>query len=144
VRAVLIVPQEHLTTAAATGRAHGIGAVAITKQDPTAPKISIPRPITAASPRRSMPRSTMDDDVPVVTERTANGLPQRRRRTPVPPPRTRSVSAPAAKSPASDASEQGKEPPGMWLAAFHSAVNGDAPTSAPVHDNSDESLGKGE
>ncbi|MDF3287940.1 ATP-binding protein [Streptomyces silvisoli] len=144
VRAVLIVPQEHLTTAAAHGRAHGIGAVSVTRQDASAPKISIPRPITGLSPRRAMPPSTMDDDVPVVTERTANGLPQRRRRAPVPPPRTRSVSAPAATNSAADTSDQGKEPPGMWLAAFQSAVSGDPPASAPVHDNSDESLDKGE
>ncbi|MEU1626330.1 ATP-binding protein [Streptomyces sp. NPDC020096] len=143
VRAVLIVPQEHLTTASAVGRAHGIGAVSVTRQDSSHPRISIPR--TVSSPRRTMPATALDDDTPVVTERTANGLPQRRRRRPVPPPRTASASAATTPVTSPDAPGQAKEPqPGMWLAAFQNAVSGEPQEADPVHENSDESLDKGE
>lgn len=79
VRAVLVVPQELITTAAsATGLAHGIGAS-------SGPRPALP--VTDERPARPVTGpSSPDDDVPVVTERTALGLPQRRRKAPVTAP----------------------------------------------------------
>ncbi|RGD56970.1 ATP-binding protein [Kitasatospora xanthocidica] len=99
VRAVLVVPQELLTTAPPTGRAHGIGA------------FSGPRPLPANPPRHAAAgrpwgtRTTSagvgpsygstnpwgpsgpgaGDDEVIVTEWTPNGLPQRRRSRPMMP-----------------------------------------------------------
>ncbi|GAB7107221.1 ATP-binding protein [Streptomyces phaeofaciens JCM 4814] len=79
VRAVLIVPSEMMTSDPAPGFAHGIGATAVPqielggiegpkrppkKRRPTNPKIPA--------------NVSLDDDVPVVTEWTEQGLPQRR------------------------------------------------------------------
>ncbi|MEV7774298.1 ATP-binding protein [Kitasatospora sp. NPDC086791] len=167
VRAVLVVPQELLTTAPPTGRAHGIGA------------FSGPRPLPANPPRHAAPTrpwggratsagvgpsygstnpwgspsgssgsaATGDDEV-IVTERTANGLPQRRRR----PSLTRTYAAPSrtARSapagpqpagptagpvagptagPAAQAPRPAQEPkqPGLWLEAFMDGIKGTAP-----------------
>ncbi|MEV6976856.1 ATP-binding protein [Kitasatospora sp. NPDC093806] len=87
VRAVLVVPQELITTAPATGRAHGIGVTGSSGPvvvDDRRPHTSPPprRPLSGSLPgplaARSAARSG-GDEVPVVTERTANGLPRRRR-----------------------------------------------------------------
>ncbi|WP_051696561.1 sensor histidine kinase [Streptomyces sp. NRRL S-244] len=97
VRAVLVIPQSLITTAAAaTGVAHGIGTAsgpraalppaagtttgettAVTTAAPGAPDVrpEPARPVTG--PR--MPAAP--DEVPAVTERTPGGLPQRRRKT---------------------------------------------------------------
>lgn len=154
VRAVLIVPQHHLTTATATGRAHGIGAVGGTRAEKAPPRTTIPRPVTG--PRQSPPApapasSYLDDDVPVVTERTANGLPQRRRRAPGVLPRAAAPhvqrTAPAAMP--GTAASAGSPPaednvqPGIWLAAFTSGVSGELSATEPAGKN-DESLDKGE
>ncbi|MER8184528.1 ATP-binding protein [Kitasatospora sp. NPDC094015] len=145
VRAVLIVPQELLTTAPATGRAHGIGAA------------SGPRPTAAAvpAPTRAVagPRTAVADEEEFaeVSERTPNGLPQRRRRAAagaVPAmPAAVAPPAPAAVRTAPVQVEQqvaGPVQPGMWLAAFQSGVNGQAPDTASTGRASDESSGKGE
>ncbi|MFE2476370.1 ATP-binding protein [Streptomyces sp. NPDC059389] len=88
VRAVLIIPQSLITTAAAaTGVAHGIGTA-------SGPRAALPpttgraaasgapqerpgsaRPVTGPLP------AAAPDEVPAVTERTPGGLPQRRRKT---------------------------------------------------------------
>ncbi|MBC9725887.1 sensor histidine kinase KdpD [Streptomyces sp. TRM68367] len=83
VRAILVVPGKMLTEEPGVGLAHGIGATSVPiiidglrgparpekKRRPTAPRI----------PGSPPPEPwDMDDDVPVVTEWTANGLPQRR------------------------------------------------------------------
>ncbi|MEY9990037.1 signal transduction histidine kinase [Streptomyces sp. V4I8] len=85
VRAVLIIPREMLTTDAAPGYAHGIGAAAAPKLGPGAlegPKRT-PKKRRPTSPK--IPATvSMEDDVPVVTEWTANGLPQRRSRVKTP------------------------------------------------------------
>ncbi|WP_234314578.1 sensor histidine kinase [Streptomyces sp. NRRL F-5135] len=86
VRAVLIVPHDIITTGPAPGIAHGIGAAALPRaaddlptKDVLRPANRKPRPVTG--PRRTVPLPAgMDDDVPVVTEWTENGLPQRRSR----------------------------------------------------------------
>ncbi|MCW2874409.1 ATP-binding protein [Actinacidiphila oryziradicis] len=155
VRAVLIVPQDLVTTAPATGRAHGIGASSGPRPEPL-PTTAAPAPeaAPAAAPVRAArpvtgPRPVeLDDDAPIVTERNSNGLPQRRRRTPT-VPTARTADAPAAAgpvtaSPASATDEQQPVQPGMWLADFMSGVNGETPTTAPVRQNSDESSDKGE
>ncbi|MGK4579004.1 ATP-binding protein [Kitasatospora sp. HPMI-4] len=152
VRAVLIVPQKLITTAPATGRAHGIGVA------------SGPRPIPAARPRpgtglRSRGSATASasfrgssfgsslgalagsdpagGEIPVVSERTPNGLPQRRRRA-----QASWKGTPEAPS----VPESAQEPvqPGMWLAAFHEGVNGHAPSTGAADHTSEESAGKGE
>jgi signal transduction histidine kinase len=148
VRAVLIVPQEHLTTATATGRAHGIGAVSVTSAEKAPPRTTLPRPATG--PRRSTAAPSLaDDDSPVVTERTANGLPQRRRRAPAVLPRptmSRESLSPSSALPQSEPSTRSEESvePGIWLAAFQSGVSGQSSPSASSREKSDDSLNKGE
>ncbi len=150
VRAVLIVPQEHLTTATATGRAHGIGAVSGTRPEKAPPRTTLPRSAASGPTRSAGPGPLSADDSPVVTERTANGLPQRRRRSPavIPRPTVSRESRPAPSGPVtgSDASARTEESvqPGIWLAAFQSAVSGDSSATSPAREKSDESLDKGE
>lgn len=146
VRAVLIVPQDLITTAPATGRAHGIGASsgprparteptpgAAAPSQPARSAVAAPAPV-AAPAREEGPRADMRDDVPVVTERTATGLPQRRRKT-------RATATPAPQAPAAApapvtaaapaaAPQEAPPQPGMWLAAFQSGLSGESQTSA--------------
>ncbi|MER5866858.1 ATP-binding protein [Kitasatospora sp. NPDC002040] len=134
VRAVLIVPQDLLTaTPATTERAHGIGVA-------SGPRRAVPaaaRPALAArhaaAPAAVRPSSGPQpwaaEQAPAVTERAANGLPQRRRHAAA---ATRPVLTPQA-APVAEPAQ-----PGMWLAAFSDGVNGQ-----PGH-HSDESSGKGE
>ncbi|MET9831899.1 ATP-binding protein [Streptomyces sp. NPDC006385] len=86
VRAVLVVPRDMMTTDPAPGLAHGIGAG-------SAPKADDPDVIEGPkrTPKKRRPTSpklpaavSLEDDVPVVTEWTANGLPQRRSRVKTP------------------------------------------------------------
>lgn len=151
VRAVLIIPQELITTAPATGIAHGIGAQSTSqpaeKPDPTrgsAPIRTVSLPAQLTSPKATPPVSMDDDEVPVVTERTASGLPQRRRRSAVAAAGEARQSA-AAVTASSDRA-QGEEPvqPGLWLAAFTSGVNGETPAPAPGSPNSDAPLDESE
>ncbi|MDI3404248.1 sensor histidine kinase [Streptomyces cavernicola] len=169
VRAVLIVPQELITTAAQpTGLAHGIGASSGPRTTPSVPaqraespapqpaaQVPGPRaestpaapaaaafePAAAAAPAAPAapaqpptaprterpvtgPINPVDDDVPVVTERTANGLPQRRRKAPAAP-------APEPERPAAEEASDGVQP-GMWLAAFQSGLSGETSGAAPA------------
>lgn len=86
VRAVLVVPRDMMTTDPAPGLAHGIGAG-------SAPKAEGPDVLEGPkrAPKKRRPTSpklpaavSMEDDVPVVTEWTAGGLPQRRSRVKTP------------------------------------------------------------
>ncbi|MCX4760758.1 ATP-binding protein [Streptomyces sp. NBC_01275] len=84
VRAVLIVPSEMMTSDPAPGYAHGIGATAVPQIDLGAlegPK----RPPKKRRPTNpKIPANvSLEDDVPVVTEWTEQGLPQRRSKTTV-------------------------------------------------------------
>ncbi|MFF1869292.1 ATP-binding protein [Streptomyces sp. CB03911] len=152
VRAVLIVPQELITTAPATGRAHGIGIASGPRPLPAA----VPRPASGTRPwgsravpaaassdhsfgssRGALPGPAADSGVPGVGERTANGLPQRRRHAA--PSRTGAARTPRIPEPA-----QAPVQPGMWLAAFHEGVNGHGPSTGTAGRTSDESAGKGE
>ncbi|OKI05357.1 ATPase [Streptomyces sp. CB02923] len=168
VRAVLIVPQDLITTAAATGRAHGIGASsgprtarterrevnaappapgprhaatppavqAAPAAAPAAPSIpAAPAPAAAAVPPqlRDDVREETQDDLPLVTERTPNGLPQRRRKSrataPVPPAAPGAAAAPVPATPAAGTEEPAPVQPGMWLAAFQSGLSGESQSS---------------
>ncbi|MFF7165809.1 sensor histidine kinase [Streptomyces sp. NPDC008086] len=86
VRAILVVPREMMTSDPAPGLAHGIGAGAAPKADPDAlegPKRA-PKKRRPTSPKITAAMASMEDDVPVVTEWTAGGLPQRRSRVKTP------------------------------------------------------------
>ncbi|MGW4378946.1 ATP-binding protein [Kitasatospora sp. NPDC004531] len=179
VRAVLIVPQQYITTAPAPSRAHGIGRMATAhpmavKTHPTEPQPHVwtgtagrpadtrtpPAPFTATdSPtggfaaaaasapamgrRRAPAPARTEDDYPVVTERTANGLPQRRRHAAMlrpGMPNPRQPQAPQAPQPAAEPVQ-----PGLWLAAFTEGVNGTTPGTPPNGRHaSEESAGKGD
>ncbi|MGW5849783.1 sensor histidine kinase [Streptomyces sp. NPDC055254] len=140
VRAVLVVPQDLITTvSAATGVAHGIGTssgprstalepAAVPRQLPreaAGPGPAAPAPVTVAAPAE-LPGV---DEVPVVTERTANGLPQRRRKTRATAPESTgsAEAAPATGSATATATapDRTEAAPGMWLAAFQSGLSGD-------------------
>ncbi|MEU9128464.1 ATP-binding protein [Kitasatospora sp. NPDC048540] len=141
VRAVLIVPQELITTAPATGRAHGIGAASGPRPAVAA---AAPAPARVAGPRHAaVPALSGEEETFEVSERTANGLPQRRRRSApgavVAGPAPVAVVAPRAAEP-----DAGATQPGMWLAAFQSGVNGPGSDTVPVGRESDQSSGKGE
>ncbi|MFB7293382.1 sensor histidine kinase [Actinacidiphila glaucinigra] len=151
VRAVLIVPQDLITTTTnATGLAHGIGAASGPRSVP-APRAGSDQGSGSDAKRSTGPQASapvmadMADDTPVVHERTSNGLPQRRRRTPPAAAAPTGSASPAGSVTASRAKPPAQEPvqPGMWLAAFQSGVSGETPAAAPVS-NSDESLDKGE
>lgn len=112
VRAVLVVPQELITTAAsATGLAHGIGTASGPRPADRLNEEPLPRPVTGPMPG--------DDEVPIVTERTMTGLPQRRRKA--------RVTAPAAVDSAAAPEPEQSPPvqPGMWLSAFQSGLSGE-------------------
>ncbi|MFC1420763.1 ATP-binding protein [Streptacidiphilus cavernicola] len=173
VRAVLIIPQDLITTAPATGRAHGIGASSglrpseessaavpsapaqavpsapaqpvpvaspVTVPAPSAPAPAVPQqapavPVAAAAAQQHRPWSAEEDDVPVVTERTPSGLPQRRRHAAPAQGRPTAVPRPAAV--AVEAAEEPAVAPGLWLSAFQDGANGQVSTSAPVGPVSD-------
>ncbi|MFD7132555.1 ATP-binding protein [Streptomyces sp. NPDC059894] len=86
VRAVLVVPSEMLTTDPAPGFAHGIGATAVPQIDlgniegPKRP----PKKRRPTNPRIPAGVSLDDDEIPVITEWTDKGLPQRRSKATVP------------------------------------------------------------
>ncbi|MEU0082739.1 ATP-binding protein [Streptomyces sp. NPDC006274] len=141
VRAVLVVPQDLITTvSSATGLAHGIGTASGPRAAGSETHERLPRPVTG-------PTAPAGDDVPEVTERTPTGLPQRRRKA-----RAVAPSAPAAPAtPTAQAAQAAPETgeagsataagtasapavqPGMWLAAFQSGLSGD--TTQPSKGN---------
>ncbi|MFD7735819.1 sensor histidine kinase [Kitasatospora phosalacinea] len=126
---------------------------------PAVPAPSAPYAPPAPGPTPVVPPAPYEDEVPLVLERTANGLPQRRRhaapsrfgaaaapRTPQPAP---SPAAPApVAQPAPVPQTPAPEPvqPGLWLAAFTNGVNGTPPTAGPDGGSraSDEAAGKGD
>ncbi len=160
VRAVLIIPQDLITTGPATGRAHGIGASSglrpseepapsapapaasapvvpapaapVRERVPVAPAVPVPAAV-AAREEEHLPWSAEDDDVPVVTERTPSGLPQRRRHSPA----AAAVSAGPAAAPAGAVAEETAVEPGLWLSAFQSGASGQVSAGATVGTVSD-------
>ncbi|MFI8188960.1 sensor histidine kinase [Streptomyces sp. NPDC085946] len=85
VRAVLIVPSDMMTDEPGVGLAHGIGATGVPQQigGVEGPKRT-PKKRRPTSPKIPATVSLEDDDVPVVTEWTAGGLPQRRSKVKMP------------------------------------------------------------
>ncbi|WSY17364.1 ATP-binding protein (plasmid) [Embleya sp. NBC_00896] len=134
VRAILVVPTDLLTTApisVVSGAAPGLDAL------PAA------RTRTPSSDTTRGATSPKDDNEPV--GRTPNGLPQRRRRAAATPPWLASVPpdpagpATASAPPAQSGTDKTDAPgPGLWLAAFQSAVSGEAATSGAAADSRDE------
>ncbi|MFD7549932.1 ATP-binding protein [Streptomyces sp. NPDC059578] len=141
VRAVLIVPRDMLTSGPAPGVAHGIGATAVPRINDDGTPVQEPqrkakkrRPTTG--PRRPdddlVPAGRGGEDLPVVTEWTAGGLPQRRSR--VKTPLTQRYAEAAAAEAAGDpdlwrtsvpAPAQPDEPePGLWVEAFMNGIKG--------------------
>ncbi|MEV1044225.1 ATP-binding protein [Streptomyces sp. NPDC049916] len=181
VRAVLIVPREMITTGPAPGIAHGIGATSRPtssldmsklqhvvpppgKRKPRAkpaatgpvPSATAPAPTGAATaaPRAGAPAPALEDDVPVVTEWTENGLPQRRSRGRAPlgshnlPQQPTAPAAPApgppsGQEPGTDGTRGQEKPPGLWLEAFTKAVNG-VPQEPKHGESSDDAWDKGD
>ncbi|MEV6315380.1 ATP-binding protein [Streptomyces sp. NPDC051776] len=175
VRAVLVVPQKLITTAPADGRAHGIGASSgqrpidgsAAQAGEAAPSVPLTRRPQLAPTGPSLREE--DDDAPAGVERTANGLPQRRRRRPGPAARpgpgarpadahpgagARGVVPPAAPAPApapapavaaQDAPRAAAEEPapGMWMVDLQSGLSG-GPRATAVRDTNDKSLDEGE
>ncbi|MER7835838.1 ATP-binding protein [Streptomyces sp. NPDC096040] len=157
VRAVLIVPSDMMTTDAAVGKAHGIGATAAPKLELGAvegPKRAPKRRRPTTAPRIPVTVS-MEDDVPEVTEWTANGLPQRRSRVKIPLSQryAEAAAAEAAEEAARAARpwapdpepEQRDEPePGLWVEAFMKGLKGAPDPTAitqktePARDEADD------
>jgi signal transduction histidine kinase len=195
VRAVLVVPKKLITTAPATGRAHGIGAgpgqevprqetprgeapsspaastpgiSAAAASSPGAPGTSAPAAAhtepapgsaasgyaapAAASPgtpgdgHRTLPRhepwlpetgparqeDEVQDEKPPAIERNANGLPQRRRRTPSPDARPGGIPARSSATPQPPSRPAADEPaPGLWMADLQSGLSGDSGRPEP-------------
>ncbi|MEO3973876.1 ATP-binding protein [Streptomyces sp. CAU 1734] len=97
----------------APGTAGGAGASA----PPPAPGApAVPEAGRVTGP--SAPDAAADGDSPVVTERTATGLPQRRRRVP--------AAAPAAETAPAEPDTAPAVQPGMWLTAFQNGLAGEA------------------
>ncbi|ESU46018.1 putative sensor-like histidine kinase [Streptomyces sp. HCCB10043] len=96
----------------------------------------------------------MEDDVPVVTEWTENGLPQRRSRgraplgshnlpqQPTPPPAATNGFQPGPGD-GTDGGRGEEKPPGLWLEAFTKAVNG-VPQERKHGEDSDDAWDKGD
>ncbi|MFI1052119.1 sensor histidine kinase [Streptomyces griseoruber] len=110
VRAVLVVPREMMTSDPAPGYAHGIGAASaqIDLSNLEGPK----RP-----PKRRRPTNpkipanvSLEDDVPVITEWTDKGLPQRRSKATIPISQ-RYAEAYAAQEAAERAEREGRPDP---------------------------------
>ncbi|WP_314178066.1 ATP-binding protein [Streptomyces winkii] len=219
VRAVLVVPKKLITTAPATGRAHGIGAgpgqethqdlagratpaQSASAGDPagngapsreagpaTTPAASratakalsdeVPRtaaPSTPATPpagapaahasaatpatgHRPAPRhepwlpesgpapqeDEVQDETPPVVERNANGLPQRRRRTPSPDARPGGLPGRSAAAPRPPARPAADEPaPGLWMADLQSGLSGRTDKDDHADRDEDTSSDEGE
>ncbi|WKD30993.1 ATP-binding protein [Streptomyces xanthophaeus] len=141
VRAVVIVPQHLITTASsATGLAHGIGsssgprAVAATPRehpfDRSSAGVGSPAPRPAPAPGPAPVAAAQ----PEAGARTANGLPQRRRKDRV----TTADARPAAEPRSAD--DGG---PGMWLEAFHSGLSGTPGHDVPGTEGTSGSATKG-
>ena len=151
VRAVLVVPRVMLTTDSAPGLAHGIGAAAAVPRVDTdgveGPKRKPKKRRPTTGPRIPAPLgSSMEDDVPEVTEWTPNGLPQRRSRVKMPfsqriaEARAAEAAAEAAQAAApawaSEPVPEEKEPePGLWVEAFMNGLKGDPDPAAPGTNN---------
>jgi signal transduction histidine kinase len=159
VRAVLVVPRVMMTEEPAPGLAHGVGAAAAITHE-----VGIDAP--QRPPKRRRPTSpripagvSLEDDVPVVTEWTAGGLPQRRSRVKTPlsqrlaeqaaaerAEREAAALRPARAEPEPEPEPEQKEPePGLWVEAFWEGLKADPdptaftrPTTEPARIDADD------
>ncbi|MGW0768005.1 sensor histidine kinase [Streptomyces sp. NPDC002676] len=162
VRAILVVPRVMTTTEPGVGAAHGIGATG--SPMPELGAVEGPK----RPPKKRRPTSpkipagiSMEDDVPEVTEWTANGLPQRRSR--VKTPLSQRIAEQAA---IERAEREGKptiwsqtkpepepepetdpeiqklrdRPPGMWVEAFWDGLRKGMPEDATASELTDFTL----
>ncbi|WP_128375463.1 ATP-binding protein [Streptomyces cavernae] len=141
--AVMVVPRSMLSTdPRPVGlHAHGIGAVSRplpTLDGVVGPKRSPKKRRPTTGPRVPRPgQDPYDDDVPVVTEWTANGLPQRRSRVRTPLSErllaTQQMEAEqaAARAAAPAAPQEEEPPPGLWVEEFFEGLKGGPDKSAP-------------
>ncbi|MFC4467269.1 sensor histidine kinase [Streptomyces xiangluensis] len=162
VRAVIVVPRDMLTEESAPGLAHGIGASSVPKVDfggVEGPERKPKRRRPTTGPRIPDSVAAMEDDVPEVTEWTANGLPQRRSRVKIPYSQ-RIAEARAAEAEAEAARKEGRpvidwsrsstaaqpepkkdEPePGLWVEAFMAGLKG-GPADQADQDGQDKTPG---
>lgn len=159
VRAVMVVPRDMFTDEAAPGLAHGIGITSVPTMDTDGVKgpdrtAKKRRPTTGPPARSSAEKMTMgmdhDDDVPVVTEWTPGGLPQRRSRvkTPLSQRMAEAAAAQAAAEAAraaapvwgEDTPEPQKiDPPGAWVEAFMAGLRSDPDPTAFTRNPDDPS-----
>ncbi|MGW0704618.1 ATP-binding protein [Streptomyces sp. NPDC002643] len=144
VRAVIVVPRDMLTDEPAPGFAHGIGAASVPTLDTggvEGPKRKAKRRRPTTGPRvpssaEDMGEGYDDDDVPIVTEWTANGLPQRRSRMKI--PLSQEYAEAAAAEAAAEAAiaaapvwqpepepKKEEQRPGMWVEAFMAGLKRD-------------------
>ncbi|WP_316528639.1 sensor histidine kinase [Kitasatospora brasiliensis] len=178
VRAVLVVPKALLTTAPPTGRAHGIGAFSGPRPlPPNRPRPQHPTttrpwgfrttmadiepthgPSNPWGPPAAVPAPVAGDDEVIVTEWTANGLPQRRRSRPmVPRAGYRGTAQPTGPMAQAPRPAKERKPPGLWVEAFMEGIKGTGPSPSGAADaaqpsaghtsaahTSDETAGKGE
>ncbi|MGW1375505.1 sensor histidine kinase [Streptomyces sp. NPDC002446] len=104
VRAILVVPQQLITTVAeASGVAHGIGTF-------SGPRVAKTQR-TVPSQFDTAPFTEPHDEMPTAVGRTANGLPQRRRKSRLTAPQPPTGSARRTEP-------DPQSPPGEWLVAF--------------------------
>ncbi|HZX37328.1 MAG TPA: ATP-binding protein, partial [Streptomyces sp.] len=134
--AVMVVPRSMLSTdPRPVGlHAHGIGAVSRplpTLDGVEGPKRSPKKRRPTTGPRIPKPgEDPFGDDVPVVTEWTANGLPQRRSRVKTPlSERIRAtyqmeMEQAAARAAAPAAPQEEEPPPGLWVEEFFEGLKG--------------------
>lgn len=154
VRAVLVIPREMITSDPGVGLAHGIGVSGTPMPELGAVPGPERKPKTRRPTNPKLPAGvSMEDDVPIVTEWTANGLPQRRSR--VKTPLSERIAAQAAAEredaeriargekplwgdaikpkPATPDPEPAKKddtPPGMWVEAFWEGLKRDPDPNA--------------
>ncbi|CAM5413939.1 histidine kinase OS=Streptomyces alboniger OX=132473 GN=CP975_06315 PE=4 SV=1 [Streptomyces alboniger] len=160
VRAILVVPSDMLTTEPGVGLAHGIGATAVPQPELGAlpgPKRTI-KTRRPTSPKFVTPVSA-EDDVPEVTEWTANGLPQRRSRVKTSLTQRYAEQAAieqaeregrptiwstAGREPEPEPEEKAPEPPpGLWVQAFFDGLKRPSSTALtqptePAHVEADD------
>ncbi|MFR9798946.1 sensor histidine kinase [Streptomyces sp. MS06] len=141
-RVVLILPREMVTSDPAPGYAHGIGATALPQADTDGvegPKRP-PKRRRPTNPRIPAGVSLDDDEVPVVTEWTDKGLPQRRSK--VKTPLSQRIAEQAAieraeregnptiwsrHKPEPEPEQKDDRPPGLWVDSFWEGLKKDLP-----------------
>ncbi|MFH9424013.1 ATP-binding protein [Streptomyces sp. NPDC017529] len=124
VRVVLVVPPDLITVTPVPG-----GALA------KAP--SLPPPRRPSGPKHRA-EAAAEESAPTAVSRTANGLPQRKRRRAVIPAARPQQAATDRRSPAS---ADRPSPAGLWMSAFLDGASGassDGPPAQPPHGPSDE------